>query len=716
MSVQTVSPQNLKSRMLLTASTTFTTFVKDTKPYIALLPDTSEEGEEGRGAAITIRGDNLLIDFKGLVLRGTPERTEPNARQGTGILVQGKNITLKNLSVHGYKIGIFAKDCPNLTIIQSDFSYNWKQKLKSTLDKEDLDDWMSFHQNEKDEWLRYGAGIYLRNCQKFAVREVTIKGGQCGLMLTQCDRGEVIGNDFSFLSAIGLGLYRSSQNRIFQNKIDWCVRGYSHGVYNRGQDSAGILVYEQSSHNIFAYNSVTHGGDGFFLWAGQTTMDTGKGGCDDNLLYGNDFSHAPTNGIEATFSRNTFANNLILECWHGVWGGYSYKTKILGNTFGQNTEAIAIEHGRDNVIEGNQFHQDTLGIRLWRNAKQDPSWKYVKFHETTSRDYKITHNSFGGVATPLRIEGTSPVIEQENTSAIKILKIVEVIEGWKPTASVAGITPPVPIKAIPMPFLARRARRGRATILVDEWGPYDFNAPRLWPLEREPRLENGHLVRRFAVLGPRGRWKLKPTQKTQGVTLLEKSGEVPGEVLVRYEAETSSSQTDIAFDLVYSGVQTIDYRGIITPEKTPITFSWQEFFVPIAWQVAFFTWEKETSDPRTQESAFQKRLTLPPLAQVTLSRLDYAGYRFHPNVPANYFATVAEGDFQIAGGEYILEITTDDGCRVWLDGKLILSDAWKYQGPTLYPLKVKLGGKHHIKIQHFQIDGYATLRAEIKRG
>ena len=31
----------------------------------------------------------------------------------------------------------------------------------------------------------------------------------------------------------------------------------------------------------------------FFLWAGQTTMDTGEGGCNDNtLIDGNDFSYA----------------------------------------------------------------------------------------------------------------------------------------------------------------------------------------------------------------------------------------------------------------------------------------------------------------------------------------------------------------------------------------------------------------------------------------
>ncbi len=108
------------------------------------------------------------------------------------------------------------------------------------------------------------------------------------------------------------------------NRIDWCVRGYSHGFYNRGQDSAGLLMYEQSSRNMVAYNSITHGGDGLFLWAGQSTMDTGQGGSNDNLFQLNDFSHAVTNGIEATFSRNTFSRNRIDECWHGVWAGYSY--------------------------------------------------------------------------------------------------------------------------------------------------------------------------------------------------------------------------------------------------------------------------------------------------------------------------------------------------------------------------------------------------------
>ena len=46
---------------------------------------------------------------------------------------------------------------------------------------------------------------------------------------------------------------------------------------------AAILVFEQCNNNLFANNSATHSGDGFFLWAGQTTMDTGEGGSDTAL-------------------------------------------------------------------------------------------------------------------------------------------------------------------------------------------------------------------------------------------------------------------------------------------------------------------------------------------------------------------------------------------------------------------------------------------------
>ena len=542
-------------------------------------------GEFFMPAGITITGDNLTVDFGGATLRGTVPTTEPDKRVGVGVRVTGKNITLKNLQVQGYKVGVLARSCPGLKLESIDASDNWKQRLASTLEKEDLSDWMSFHQNEKDEWLEYGAALYLVDCGGFSVRKCTALRGQCGLMLTRCNDGLVAENNFSFLSAIGLGMYRSSRNKILQNNIDWCVRGYSHGVYNRGQDSAGILIYEQSSENLFAYNSVTHGGDGFFLWAGQTTMDTGRGGCDDNLVFGNDFSHAPTNGIEATFSRNAFVNNLVLECWHGVWGGYSYETKIVGNVFGFNAEGIAIEHGRDNAISSNLFHRDLTAINLWKNPTQDPNWAYVRKHETTSRDYDIAYNRFVGCTKPLNIRATDRVRETANTTDTTRFPAVMQPSGntivatetdkkaylkrfqlpWSPTASpaatVQGFVEPAPISGVPLPFLPKNTLRGRRYIFVDEWGPYAFDRPLLWP------RGDGH----YEILGPKGRWQLV---SADGVTLSAKSGSVPDTVAITPKGQGGQAKVE----LEYLGEPTRDYRGIVTPKRKPVRFGFSHFF------------------------------------------------------------------------------------------------------------------------------------------
>ena len=684
--------------------------------------------DDGSGAAIRIVGDNLTIDFGGAVLRGTPDSTEPDQRVGTGILVKGRNITLKNLVVRGYKVGVFAQDCPGLTLEKIDASDNWKQRLLSGLDREDGADWMSFHQNEKGEWLRYGAALYLVGCDRFTVRKCHALRGQCGLMLTRCNDGLVVENNFSFLSAIGLGMYRSSSNKIYQNKIDWCVRGYSHGVYNRGQDSAGILIYEQSSGNIFAYNSVTHGGDGFFLWAGQTTMDTGRGGCDDNLVFGNDFSHAPTNGIEATFSRNDFVNNLVLECWHGVWGGYSYETRIVGNVFGLNAEAIAIEHGRNNRIESNLFHRDLTAVNLWKNPTQDPNWAYVRKHDTTSRDYDIVWNRFDGCGKTVAVRATDSVRERENETLP--LRLPEgaggrpVLRGdgnnivetetdtpsylkrfqlpWNPRAIARDFAPLPPQPGVSMPFLPKNALRGRRYILVNEWGPYDFARPLLWP------RSNGN----YEVLGPKGKWRLV---SAEGAQLSATSGSVPGEVRITVPPGKVGTTK---VELEYVGEATTNYCGVTTPKGKPVRFGFETFFAPIAWKVAFYRWSKP-ENPADIHSApdpahFREAIQGTPLKTVETDTLSFAGAAFVAGLPNDHYLTVAEGTFSVPPGEYVLDVTTDDGCRVFLDGKPILTEAWKYQGPTQYPVSVRLGGAHRLRVEHFQIDGYAALKVTLR--
>jgi hypothetical protein len=90
----------------------------------------------------------------------------PDEFFGVAVIISQRSnkITIRNLRAAGYKVALSAKDVTSLTIENCDFSYNYRQHLNSTQEKEDISDWMSYHHNENDEWLRYGAAIYLRNC------------------------------------------------------------------------------------------------------------------------------------------------------------------------------------------------------------------------------------------------------------------------------------------------------------------------------------------------------------------------------------------------------------------------------------------------------------------------------------------------------------------------------------------------------------------------
>jgi nitrous oxidase accessory protein NosD len=776
-------------------------------------PSASEDGTQG---VITVRGDNITVDFGGATLEGTPQSVEPDQRRGTAVFVQGKNVTLKNLKARGYKLAIVARNCPGIKVINCDLSYNWKQRLLSTLDREDGADWMSFHRNEKDEWLRYGCGIYLRKCNGFEVKGCTIRGGQSGLFLMESNKGLVWNNDFSFLSAVGLSMYLSSDNRIMHNNIDWCVRGYSHGKWNRGQDSAGIIIYEQSNRNVFAYNSVTHGGDGFFLWAGQTTMDTGKGGCNDNLLYGNDWSHAPTNGIEATFSRNKFVNNLVMECWHGIWGGFSWETLVQGNVFAYNAEGIALEHGQENQFLNNIFYRDTMALAIWQNASLDPNWGYGKNRDCRSRDSLAAGNLFSNVPGTLMNVRASLNFQFSENKVVDVGKMLmpseedrstfhfenNLIDGadltgtqnltwnsskatkrapkplpptmmpsgnviqnytdryldrfktnWDPYAkqirpinigvdpSGQGLTAepqmgskapsasgmfryaPNPLAGGKNPFLKPGTLRGRKYILVDHWGPYDFKSPLIWPRGdrvasvaaegRTPASTRTYKV--FDVLGPKGVARVVEQKGMQIVRVADGGSSSLTKLAVPCTIEVSiepGKATDQLLLLEYVGAETTDYRGIMTPAGKPVRFQYSEFFAPIDWNIKWFAWTADT-DPRTKADAFADLIKGTPIKTEHTDRLDFAdGY---PGLPADHYATVADGTFQISPGDYVIDVTSDDGCRVWLDGKPLIEDAWKYQGPTLYSREVKLGGKHKLHVEHFEIDGYSMLKLNLRR-
>ena len=166
-------------------------------------------------ALITIRGDNIVVDMRGVVLIGTPESETPDAARGVAVAIDGgDHAHITGLRARGYFVGIRAKGTRALELTDNDLSHNWKPRLFSLVEHESLADWLSYHKNEHSEWQRFGAGIYLEDVKTGTVRGNRVEQGMNGLMLVRTDSLDVRNNDFSFNSGLGLGMYRSSRNTI----------------------------------------------------------------------------------------------------------------------------------------------------------------------------------------------------------------------------------------------------------------------------------------------------------------------------------------------------------------------------------------------------------------------------------------------------------------------------------------------------------------------
>lgn len=640
--------------------------------------------------------DGVTVDFGKAVFEGAPEGTDPDRFTGIGLIVEGrKNVTIRGGRFRGFKCAILVKDCEGVVLEEVDASGNFRQHLLSTPEREDTRDWLRPHDNDKQEWRKnYGAGICLENCSVCTVRACVGRRQQNGLILDRCENCRVYDNDFSFNSGWGCALWRSSRNVVCRNSLDWCVRGYSHGVYDRGQDSAGILVFEQCRDNVFYFNSATHGGDGFFLYAGNETLRrTGEGGCNGNLLLNNDFSHAVANAIEATFSRgNRFVGNRCDDSNYGVWAGYSYDTLIEGNQFGDNTYAgVAIEHGRDNRIVFNTFARNPRGVWLWWDDDKDLlASVFGKAHGGLSRGYLIARNSFSGDKTGVFLRGTADV-ELAGNHFEAVGKVLAT-EGDCPRvrrepaggADVHGTK--YDLAGWPgerHPLLPADHPRGRKWIMVDEWGPIDPTGRAVFPREV---VAWGACA--FHVLGADG-VGYEVRDLTPGLRVLERSRTLRitgGDGLTPFTAT------------VVAGDREFPIRGIVLNAK---------------WTIRHWKWE---NDPREDAGAWSALLKTKPASEIESDRLDYVWGHKGPggDVPADGFATYATTTMKLPAGRYELRTVSDDGVRVRVDGEVAQED-WTWHGPTEHRTTIDLAaGAHTFVVEHFELDGYAVLRFDLR--
>ena len=559
---------------------------------IVIPPDTVIEDKNNNGV-IQIVASDVEIEFaERAVLRGAPHGRRPDEYQGYGIRVEGQsNVTIRGARISGFWVGLWATKTDGLTLEAVDASDNRRAFLRSTPIAEDSGDWLFPHDNDNNEWLNnYGAAIYVEDANHVVVRECTVRHGQNALCIDRVNDSKIYDNDFSFNSGWGIAMWRCNRNMVSRNACDFCVRGYSHGVYNRGQDSAGILMFEQNNDNVIAENSATHSGDGFFGFAGREALgDIGdhppqwykRRGNNDNLLIKNDFSYAPAHGIEMTFSfGNVFCGNCLRKnaiC--GIWGGYSQDTLIARNhmegngemAYGLERGGINIEHGRNNRILGNSFWANKCGIHLWSSpagALADKPW--AKANAVESKGNVVSGNRFAH--DELAFHPYTMCLKAGN---------------WK--------------------------QEVRGTLISAMWDATFFK----WTEDVDPRKD-------IAA------WRR----------------------LAREEAAVSAMVKRLAFNYAWGGPS-----------------------------------EQEVSRP------------------VTAAKLG-----------GDHFGMIATTRVPLSGGVWELVTLSDDGVRVTVDDRVVI-DNWTWHGPTRDKGTLSLGTNKtvEIRVEHFEIDGYATLELKISR-
>lgn len=699
-----------------------------------VIPEGLVIADANRNGVVHIVTNGVEIEFApGSVLRGAPDTAPGDGLDGTGIRLEGVDgVTIRGADVRGFRAGIHATACDHFTVENTSFSNIRRHRLRSTPEAEDGGDWLWPHNNDANEWLNnYGAALYVEDASDATIHGVRVRDAQNGIALDRVERSKVYDNDASFLSGWGLAMWRSSDNVVTRNAFDFCVRGYSHGVYNRGQDSAGILFFEQNSRNLIAENSCTHGGDGIFGFGGREALGelAGEGaesdefarrGCNDNLFIANDLSYAPAHGLELTFSFGNViaANRMVENAICGIWGGYSQDTLIAGNHFEGNGEmgyglergGVNIEHGRGNRIVDNRFTGNKCGVHLWwdndehfrklpwgranhrgGDARFLPSAENIIARNTFDRDATAVHlrECDPTIITGNRYQGVAKEIDASASEVVaKPLEQELEVPQYKPI----GKTRPVG---------ARSTLAGRANIIMTEWGPWDHESP---------------LVRRGrAKASGEHAWDIYGIEGTISISLVDS----PGCRVERAPGEGSSKARAIVSARPGVHPYTLEVRAGDFSHRVEGTL------IGAVWDVRLWTWKV---DPLQDLEGWRAEADGPGVVRTRTAAIDFpfamGGPRnvgISPEVSAaeqlgsNHFSVLASTRVPLRAGKWRITTLSDDGVRIFIDGKPLF-ERWDIHGPTKDSGEFTVDRDREVEIlvEHFENDGYAVLKVDLE--
>jgi hypothetical protein len=362
---------------------------------------------------------------------------------------------------------------------------------------------------------------------------------------------------------------------------------------------------------------------------------------------------------------------------------------------------IAIEHGQENRILANHFERDSTAVYLWANPIEPSDWGYPKHRDTRSRDYDSRWNSINGSRVAYRVGETNGIdgrgnfiradtlIVAHDTANVKIDSAISLVENV--VADLLRRYEVKPLARASHTLPSAYAAWPRSTIVVDEWGPYDWKNPKLWPADSSLAAPL-----KLRVLGPKGMdWTLSDNR---GATVSGTRGKVGDTIVVTPVMPNAGDVED----------------WTVTLRSGARTFSYSRFDPRVSWDVRVFAWSDSTH-PVNASSAFASLLRSErgaPMLSLATSRLDYVWFR--PRVagwPQERAGVVATTSVDLPRGNYALRTISDDGIRVYVDDRLAIDD-WSVHESVVHTVPIA-AGPHLIRVEYFQVDGWTELRAEI---
>lgn len=650
------------------------------KPGVYTLTD-----KDGKGA-FQILSDGVTVDFQGATLQSPATAGgRQETYEGIGISVNGhRNVTIRNAVVHGFQYNIKALKCSGLKVENCALGWSRSQLI---MDGDSVNYiWLVIR--DLNAWRTYGAGAWLEGCTGSTV--IRMRANQCqnGLVLVNSNRNRIVDCDFSYESGWGLALWNSSDNLICWNHADFVNRPWGGGW---GGDSSGFTLTTNSNRNVLAYNSFTHGGDGYFLATENSGYDRdgryfATGTCDDNVVAYSDGSWSPHNAFESTLSNgNVYYHNWADESDYGFWLGYSTKNIIRDNHIqGSHSDAIATEHGADNWYVHNDIRNTgAAAIHLWGGTG-------YRSEQTPSTRNHIVGNRIAKARVAFDLTNTTATTGHTNA-----------IQG-------APLPPDIGLRAGPKPPANYRMPRSAEISALKPRG-FSFyrntEAPKGWdwlaPTAYGMRDYRGMVVPWMMQDAKTVKMLVNP-RRVAKIDLPNWMYSLPGKsanerlVTIRPGARPSGEYREfkIAVTGRSGGRQTISGR-----------------LLDAEWHVRWYKWFRNDPDAYSDSAAWKALFAEKPLKEEDRPALPFIpGYGPPaPGVPPAYFALIATTSIKFEAGKYRFDTLSDDGIQVLVDGKLVI-DNWTHHGGTNDSGAAELtAGPHEIEVRYCQENGAAAL-------